>query len=117
MRFGWRYSVAHSGSLTTFLAPRYVSLGGMLVTQLDGWCGVVNYAVRTGIARLASRPVMDGSEDFHLFSHLPTWAEEAREQVAKNMDDQSTTSMASALLRQAAGLPAKLVGAGRKMLG
>jgi hypothetical protein len=72
--------------------------------------------MRAGIAALASRPVMDGSEDFHLFSHLPTWAEEAREQVAENMDDQSASSVAT-VLRQAARLPAKLVGAGRKVLG
>eukprot|EP00238_Polyblepharides_amylifera_P005396 CAMPEP_0196579216 /NCGR_PEP_ID=MMETSP1081-20130531/19153_1 /TAXON_ID=36882 /ORGANISM="Pyramimonas amylifera, Strain CCMP720" /LENGTH=439 /DNA_ID=CAMNT_0041898721 /DNA_START=105 /DNA_END=1424 /DNA_ORIENTATION=- len=39
-----------------------------------------------GIARLASRPVMDGEDDFHLYSHLPEWALEARRQVVKNME-------------------------------
>mmetsp|Transcript_41306 Transcript_41306/g.78983 ORF Transcript_41306/g.78983 Transcript_41306/m.78983 type:complete len:429 (+) Transcript_41306:99-1385(+) len=37
-----------------------------------------------GIARIPSRPVMDGSVDFHLYSHLPEWALQARRQVVKN---------------------------------
>lgn len=57
-----------------------------------------------GIARLASRPVMDGETMFHLFSHLPEWAMEARRQVAMNNSTKTENPSAMGLTSSGGGI-------------